>query len=1136
MSSDRVHRQRPTSRNIIINSIHQHEKFCSNEISTCKYSVFTFLPRFLLEQFRRYNNIFFLIIALLQQIPDVSPTGRYTTAGPFLIILFISALKEIFEDVKRRRLDIKVNNFKTLVLRNGRWEEISWKNIAVGDVLKIENNHLIPADLVILSSSELNSMAYIETSNLDGETNLKIRQALPETWDLTNITKVNEFSGEIECELPSKHVNHFTGTIHFQYNNTSKPLSVNQLLLRGAALKNTKWVIGVTVYTGHDAKLLMNSRTAPLKRSYIDSMTNNRIIVLFFILICLAAISTLGAWVYGRDLQHAWYLGLIGKNSLFWDFITFFILYNNLIPISLQVTLEIVRFFQAAYINNDIDMYHEESDTPAIARTSNLNEELGQVKYIMSDKTGTLTRNVMKFKRLYVGKKSYGDDTSEEFNDQSVLVDIRNNIEEVEIIKEAFLIMASCHTVVPEVNELNENDITYQAASPDELALVKGAAKMKFIFKKRIGKAIEIELLGKIEEFEVLNVLEFNSDRKRMGVIIRNREGKLKLLIKGADAVIIPRLSNKTTKEDLDNLNNYLSEYANKGYRTLCFAKRDLDEEYYNIWKDKFHKASISLENRQQKLDEVSEEIESNLTLVGVSAIEDKLQEGVPDTISSLLDAKIKIWILTGDKKETAVNIAQSSSLFSPNSNILVLSGKTYDETSRCLHEIKQNVEELKSNGMKFSLVVDGTCLHNIITGECRNDFLSLALECETVVCCRMSPMQKSDVVELIQSRCNHVLAVGDGANDVAMIQSANVGVGISGAEGLQAASASDYSIGQFRFLKKLILVHGAWNYNRSVKVILYSFYKNICLYLIELWFALYSAFSGQTLFERWTIALFNVLFTFWPPVILGLFDRPVSEKQLISNPYLYKGLQKISFSNLQFYTWIVMSILHSIILYWMSYGFLYNPIVWENGRSGGWLMLGNSCYTFVVVTVCLKALIECDSWNWVIITFSLGSIWLWFAFFLLYSSIWPFILFGADMSGHFWFMISSPAFWCAIILIPLTTLIPDITLKCIKFIISPTMCDFAKIQDKTGNRLIIYPSEQRFDQSPSVSYRQQTEHVNFNGVRGELNSSENGNDEKTFLKQISNQSPTYGTNMSSSVYIPDGGYINYACEVNDAK
>uniref|UniRef100_A0A0N5A612 Phospholipid-transporting ATPase n=1 Tax=Parastrongyloides trichosuri TaxID=131310 RepID=A0A0N5A612_PARTI len=1133
MSSDRVNRHKPTSRNIIINSIHQNEKFCSNKISTCKYSVFTFFPRFLLEQFRRYNNIFFLVIALLQQIPDVSPTGRYTTAGPFLLILFISALKEIFEDVKRRRLDIKVNNFTTMVLRNGRWEEIPWKDITVGEILKIENNHLIPADLVILSSSESNSMAYIETSNLDGETNLKIRQALVETSELTSIEKISEFRGEIECELPSKHVNSFTGTMHFHYNNLSRPLSVNQLLLRGAALKNTKWVIGVTVYTGHDAKLLMNSRTAPLKRSYIDSMTNNRIIVLFFILIFLALASTFGAWVYGKDLEHAWYLGAMRGSDPFWDFITFFILYNNLIPISLQVTLEIVRFFQAAYINNDEDMYHEESDTTAIARTSNLNEELGQVKYIMSDKTGTLTRNVMKFKKLYVGKRSYGDDVSEEFNDYSVVDDVRNKVEDADMIKEAFMIMASCHTVVPEFVDMDEDNITYQAASPDELALVKGAAKMNFIFKKRFASSIEIEVLGKREMIEILNVLEFNSNRKRMGVIIKDSKGTIKLYVKGADAVIIPRLSKNTTSEESANLDFHLSDYAGKGYRTLCFAKRELDSDFYDTWKHKFLEASISIVDREKKLDQVAEEVETNLTLVGASAIEDKLQEGVPDTIASLLEAKIKVWILTGDKRETAINIAQSSALFSPNSNILFLSGKMYEETVLCLNDIRNAADRYSKNGDKFALVVDGACLHNIITGECRSDFLDLAIECETVVCCRMSPMQKSDVVELIQTRCNHVLAVGDGANDVAMIQSANVGVGISGAEGLQAASASDYSIGQFRFLKKLILVHGAWNYNRSVKVILYSFYKNICLYLIELWFALYSAFSGQTLFERWTIALFNVLFTFWPPVILGLFDRPVSEKQLINNPYLYKSLQKISFSNVQFYTWITMSIAHSIILYWMSYGFLYNPIVWDNGRSGGWLMLGNSCYTFVVATVCLKALIECDSWTWVIVAFSLGSIGVWFIFFLIYSSIWPYIPLGADMSGHFWFMISSPSFWCAFILIPITTLIPDIGLKCIKFITSPTMCDYAKIQDKTGNRLIIHPSEQQFDQSSSVSYRQQTEFINFNTVQRNHPPS---NDEKTSLKPTQNQSPSYGTNATSSVHSPDGAYVNFACEDNDTN
>uniref|UniRef100_A0AC35U092 Phospholipid-transporting ATPase n=1 Tax=Rhabditophanes sp. KR3021 TaxID=114890 RepID=A0AC35U092_9BILA len=804
-------------------------------------------------------------------------------------------------------MDIKVNNFTTHVLRNGTWQVIQWQDITVGEIIKLQNNDLIPADLIIISSSEPNSMAYIETSNLDGETNLKIRQGLVETAGAVTIEKLSSFKANIECEAPSKHVNSFSGAISLPYDNTMRPLSVNQLLLRGAAVKNTKWVTGVAIYTGHDAKSLMNSRTAPLKRSYIDTMTNNRIIVLFGILVLLAGISTIGALIYHSKLENAWYLGTNRSNPFYWDFITFFILYNNLIPISLQVTLEMVRFFQASYINQDIEMYHEESDTTAVARTSNLNEELGQIKYIMS---GTFYKN------------NYGNDYAEEFDDKTVIDDLLMNIEGSEMIKETFRVMGICHTVVPEQNESgNINQITYQAASPDELALVKGAKSMDFIFTKRFPDAVILRALGTDERIQILNVLEFTSSRKRMSVVTRDGNGTIKLYTKGADAVILPRLSKNISEREHEMLNNQLNDYANHGYRTLCFAMKIIDEETYDNWKGRFVKASIALQSREEGLEQIAEELENDLTFVGASAIEDKLQIGVPETISCLLEAKIKIWILTGDKRETAINIAQSSALFKPDSQILILHGKTFDETFHCLKDIQRKSDTLKNNNQKFALVVDGTCLQSAITGECRTPFLDLSLECETVVCCRMSPMQKAEVVELVQSRCNHVMSVGDGANDVAMIQSANVGVGISGAEGLQAASASDYSIAQFRFLKRLILVHGAWNYNRSVKVILYSFYKNICLYLIELWFALYSAFSGQTLFERWTIASFNVIFTALPPIILGLFDRPVSEEQLINNPYLYKSLQKVSFSNAQFYYWIFMSVVHSIVLFWMSYG-----------------------------------------------------------------------------------------------------------------------------------------------------------------------------------------------------------------------
>ncbi|CAG9539726.1 unnamed protein product [Cercopithifilaria johnstoni] len=1030
-----------TSRIIYVNQTSQPEKYRSNAISTAKYSVLSFFPRFLTEQFRRYSNVFFLIIAILQQIPNVSPTGRFTTAGPFIIILAVSAIKEIFEDIKRRKSDQTVNNYCATVLKGHEWKYILWKNLKVGDIVRVENNQMFPADLALLSSSEPLSIAYIETSKLDGETNLKIRQGLECTSDLIDAAAIKNFQCKIECEHPNQNLNEFTGTLHMQ--DLQRPLGIPQLLLRGARLKHTQWICGVVLYAGHDAKLLMNSKIPPLKQSRIDAITNQRILFLFLVLVVLALISAVGAYFFDHKvLMHAYYLGprTKGPFDFFWNALTFFILYNNLIPISLQVTLEIVRFFQAVYLNNDIDMYDEKTDSCAVARTSNLNEELGQVKFIMSDKTGTLTRNIMKFKRCSIAGINFGNDETDDFQDRDLPELIKTSDEKAGSVKEFLRMMAICHTVVPERDESGE--LQYQASSPDEGALVRAAAVLGFVFHTRKPRCILVSELGEIKSYEVLNVLEFTSDRKRMGVVVRCPDGVLKLYVKGADSMIFERL-----RKDLpvvDNCMIHLLDYASKGYRTLCFAMRVLELEEYKKWTQEFEKALISIDKRAEKLAECAEKIEKNLTLVGVSAIEDKLQQYVPETITALLAAQIRIWMLTGDKRETAINVARSAGLVHSSMKYWFIDGNSCDEVFEKLCDCSIIVQP---STVHYSLVIDGSTLKYVVEPRCRKIFGNLAMICPTVICYRMTPMQKAEVVEIVREATNDViLAVGDGANDVAMIQAANVGVGIIGEEGLQAASTSDYSIAQFHFLRRLLLVHGAWNYDRGAKfqVILYSFYKNICLYLIELWFAIYSAFSGQTIFERWTIALFNVAFTALPPVMIGLFDRPLSDQMMLSYPGLYESFQKLAFTIGQFAMWIGLAVWHSLLLFFLSYAFLYNPVVWDNGRVGGWLMLGNSCYTFVVTTVCLKALLECNSWTVVILFSCFGSILLWFIFLSLYSLVWPILPIGEDMCGMAFIMLSSPFFWLALILIPIITLFTDFIIKTIRTTFAPSPREIA--------------------------------------------------------------------------------------------
>ncbi|VDL81336.1 unnamed protein product [Nippostrongylus brasiliensis] len=1012
----------------------QKTKFCSNRISTCKYNVLSFLPRFLYEQFRRYNNIFFLTIALLQQIPDVSPTGRYTTAVPFMLILAVSALKEIFEDVKRRRADHKVNSFPTQVLENSRWQLKPWRELRVGDLVRVDNDQLFPADLLLLTSSEPQGMCYIETSNLDGETNLKIKQSLPSTSQLTTLEKLTHLEGDIECELPSRHVNEFTGNLIIEEHH---PFGIDQLLLRGARLKNTSWIFGAVIYTGRDSKLMMNSKTAPLKSGTVDSKTNTRIIFLFVVLVALAVVSAVGAEFWRKQhLPNDWYISFLqydSRASFPWHVLTFFILYNNLIPISLQVTLEIVRFFQASYINVDLEMYDKNSDSCAVARTSNLNEELGLVKFVMSDKTGTLTRNVMKFKRISVAGKVFGDNDTDEFSDPNLVKEFQlaPKSQSGKDVKEILTMMAVCHTVVP---ERRNGELTYQCSSPDEGALVRGAASQGFVFHTRQPQKVVVSVLGTDETLEILDVIDFTSDRKRMSVVVRDSTGQIKLFTKGADTVIMDRLESGS-EDAIDLCHEHLGDFASYGYRTLCFASRELGEEEYTKWSKGYRAAGILIAGRQQALADEAEKVEVNLRLIGATAIEDKLQEYVPETIQALMAADMRVWVLTGDKRETAINIAHSCALCNQNMELLIVDKNTFEDTYTKLIQLSERSKELMEENKEFAMIIDGKSLVHALVGECRSYFGELALRCRAVV------------VEMVRTLGNHVvMAVGDGANDVAMIQAANVGVGISGEEGLQAASASDYAIPRFHFLRRLLLVHGAWNHDRSVKVILYSFYKNICLYIIELWFAIFSAWSGQTIFERWTIGLFNVIFTAWPPVVLGLFDRPVDADQMMRNPPLYHSFQKRSFSLSQFLLWIGMALVHSLSLFFLSYGFLETQVVWDNGRFGGWLMLGNSAYTYVVATVCLKALLECDSWTWPVVLASVGSIVLWLLFLVIYSAVFPTISLriGADMAGMAWIMMSSSLFWLALIFIPFATLMWDLVIKSMFTIALPTPREMA--------------------------------------------------------------------------------------------
>jgi phospholipid-transporting ATPase len=439
-------------------------------------------------------------------------------------------------------------------------------------------------------------------------------------------------NGLIKCELPNKHLYEFCGTLKLNNDNNEIPIGPDQILLRGSCLKNTKWIYGVVIYTGHETKIMMNASTPPFKRSYVEKATNTQILNIFILLIVICVVSTVVSEIWKlKNLKSSsgvdhWYID--DNNNFFLTFFTFIILYNNLIPISLQVTLEMVKFLQAMFINWDNEMYDEENDFPAVARTSTINEELGQIKYIFSDKTGTLTCNVMEFKRCTIAGISYGSGNEEEFNSYELLKNLDSH-QTRPVIREFLSLLAICHTVIACPSD-NSHDIEYQASSPDEGALVRAIQKFDIIFHSRQHDQINIKFLNETIQYKVLNVLEFNSTRKRMSIILRDPNGKIKLYCKGADNVLLNLKNTKKNdvNEDYSDVTiEHLESFAKEGLRTLVLAYKEISEREYEEWNVFYEKAAKSITERDLKVQNAAEMIEKDLIILGGTAIEDKLQK-----------------------------------------------------------------------------------------------------------------------------------------------------------------------------------------------------------------------------------------------------------------------------------------------------------------------------------------------------------------------------------------------------------------------------------------------------------------------------------------------------------------------------
>ncbi|KAI1625085.1 phospholipid-translocating ATPase [Exophiala viscosa] len=1032
-------------------SANASNKWVDNHISTAKYNVVTFLPKFLLEQFSKYANLFFLFTAILQQIPNVTPLSRYTTIVPLGIVLLVSAIKEQVEDYKRKSADKALNDSRAHVLKGSSFVDTKWINVAVGDIVRVESEEPFPADLVLLASSEPEGLCYIETANLDGETNLKIKQAIPETAHLVSPADLGRLSGRMKSEQPNSSLYTYEATLKMSGSNSEKelPLQPDQLLLRGATLRNTPWIYGVVVFTGHETKLMRNATATPIKRTDVERMLNKQILMLIAVLLVLSLISTIGDIIVrstaGQKLTYLDYGSFNAASQFFLDMFTYWVLYSNLVPLSLFVTIELVKYYQAFLISNDLDIYYSETDTPAVCRTSSLVEELGQIEYIFSDKTGTLTCNMMEFRICTIGGIQYAgvvpeDRKAESPDDTSgfhTFKQLKENLKShptSSAIDQFLTLLAVCHTVIPERKD-EKSEIRYQAASPDEGALVEGAVELGYKFVDRKPRSVFVQIDGREVEYELLAVCEFNSTRKRMSTIFRCPDGKIRIYCKGADTVILERLAKENPTVDVTL--QQLEDYATEGLRTLCLSMREVPEQEYREWRQVYDRAATTVGgNRAEELDKAAEIIEHDLYLLGATAIEDRLQDGVPETIHTLQTAGIKVWVLTGDRQETAINIGMSCKLISEDMTLLIVNEGNSTATRDNLQKKYDAVRNQAAGGEydTLALVIDGKSLTFALEKDMEKLFLDLAVMCKAVICCRVSPLQKALVVKLVKRHLKALLlAVGDGANDVSMIQAAHVGVGISGVEGLQAARSADVSIGQFRFLRKLLLVHGAWSYQRISKVILYSFYKNIAMFMTQFWYSFQNAFSGQTIYESWTLSFYNVLFTVLPPFAMGVFDQFISARLLDRYPQLYQLTQKGLFFRMHsFWSWVANGFYHSILAYIFSSYFFYDDLILSNGKIGGHWLWGTSTYTAILLVVLGKAALITNVWTKYTVIAIPGSFVIWLALIPAYSYAAPNIGkgFSTELEGIIPVMFTSPAFYALCLVLPPVCLLRDFAWK----------------------------------------------------------------------------------------------------------
>ncbi|XP_059751051.1 probable phospholipid-transporting ATPase IIB isoform X1 [Balaenoptera ricei] len=949
------------------------EKHPRNSIKNQKYNVFTFIPGVLYEQFKFFLNLYFLVVSCSQFVPALKIGYLYTYWAPLGFVLAVTIMREATDEFRRFQRDKEVNSqlYSKLTVRGK--VQVKSSDIQVGDLIIVEKNQRIPSDMVFLRTSEKAGSCFIRTDQLDGETDWKLRVAVSCTQRLPALGDLFSINAYVYAQKPQLDIHSFEGT--FTREDSDPPIH------ESLSIENTLWastvvasgtVIGVVIYTGKETRSVMNTSNPKNKVGLLDLELNQLTKALFLALVALSVVM-----VTLQGFSGPWY------RSLF----RFLLLFSYIIPISLRVNLDMGKAAYGWMIMKD------ENIPGTVVRTSTIPEELGRLVYLLTDKTGTLTRNEMVFKRLHLGTVSYGTDTMDEIQNhlvnsysqtqsqasgsnassapprkaQSSAPKVRKSVSSR--VHEAVKAVALCHNVTPVYEargaagetefaeadqDFSDDNRTYQASSPDEVALVQWTESVGLTLVNRDLTSMQLRTPGgQILTYCILQTFPFTSESKRMGVIVRDEStAEITFYMKGADVAM------STVVQYNDWLEEECGNMAREGLRTLVVAKRALTEEQYQDFESRYNQAKLSIHDRTLKVAAVVESLEREMELLCLTGVEDQLQADVRPTLEMLRNAGIKIWMLTGDKLETATCIAKSSHLVSRTQDTHVFR----PVTSRGEAHLELNAFRRKHD---CALVISGDSLE-VCLKYYEHEFVELACQCPAVVCCRCAPTQKAHIVKLLQQHTGRrTCAIGDGGNDVSMIQAADCGIGIEGKEGRQASLAADFSVPQFKHIGRLLMVHGRSSYKRSAALSQFVMHRGLIISTMQAVFSSVFYFASVPLYQGFLMVGYATVYTMFPVFSLVL-DQDLKPEMAMLYPELYKDLTKgRSLSCKTFLVWVLISIYQGGILMSGALVLFESEFVHVVAIS----------FTALVLTELLMVALTVRTWHWLMAVAELLSL-----------------------------------------------------------------------------------------------------------------------------------------------------------------